>query len=467
MTITGLLLIPIGLIAIIASWRWVFLILPSFAVLSGAAVVGLGSFGLQPGYFLALLIIGRTLMEMLVLKQPFRRPGLIAIIPLGILLLAAVVALWVALIFFQGKIVVIGGTDAYDLDNAAPYVFRRENMTQLAYLLIHIGLVYCLIHQAARLGPDEFLRLVDRAIITTIILATLICFWHLISYYNGLYYPNGFFFSNPGYFSAHDQGLLDGLRVNGPFSEPSGLAYNYSGFLLYSWKRLWVRKTVLSVVLIFGCIVAIFLSRSTTGFMVIGIFAMVVSYDVLRSWVGRPIRRFRVTKAGVHLSAWALIGICLGAWYLIENSSFVNELLTSLVLEKDKTSSFEQRNAVNVMAVDILVETGGLGIGLGSHKPNSAVLTLLSNTGFLGTAAFLAFISMVLWPRPIRRTDPVVGPYDPLSSIRWFTAGLLMINALTNPNLSIIMLWIGCGFVLGAALGYSQPPDLARVQRLP
>src|SRR5438874_65266 len=115
MTITGVILLPLILVLSFLPWRFMLMALPSFALLHGAAVVNFGSIGLQPGYALALLVIIRTGLEILMLREPLNRNALVFTAPLGVLVVISMLVLWVSVCFFTGKIAVIGGTDAYIL----------------------------------------------------------------------------------------------------------------------------------------------------------------------------------------------------------------------------------------------------------------------------------------------------------------------------------------------------------------
>src|SRR3546814_11446570 len=75
MTLTGLILIPIALVAIFMPWRYCLIALLVFSPLSAAAVVNAGNFGLQPGYFFGLLVVARTFTEMLIGQIGSRRVG--------------------------------------------------------------------------------------------------------------------------------------------------------------------------------------------------------------------------------------------------------------------------------------------------------------------------------------------------------------------------------------------------------
>jgi hypothetical protein len=449
MTSTGLLLIPLGFALLLMPWHVILIALPSFALLHGAAVLNIGSVGLQPGYFLALLVITRTFLENALLRQPLDRNVMLRLLPLALLVTISVLVLWAGVALFEGKVVVIGGTDGYDLERARPYRFRRENLTQITYIVINTLLVYVIAHQATRMRPARILQVVDRGVITALILAVVVCAWQLTAYNLGLYFPVEFFFSNAGYYRADSQGFFGHLRLNGPFTEPSALSYFFSAFLLYSWKRYRLQPTLLSTSLVLVSLATVFLAYSTTGYVVLAVFAMIAALDLLPHFIRHRTGSLRITPRGVAVSVLLLLAITGAALWLSRNWDALNAILEIALFNKDETSSFETRSGSDLMALEVFAETGGLGIGLGSHRPNSLLLTLLSNVGVAGTAVFGLFILNSLWPR--RSCRVLLGSREGLTvtPLRFFVIGLLLVHAISNPNLNVVILWIGFGLIVG------------------
>ena len=453
MTETGLLLIPVGVLLLFCSWRVILIALPSFALLHGAAIVNVGSVGLQPGYFFALLIVGRTFLEIGLLRQPLNRSVLLQMLPLGLLVVISVLTLWGAVVFFQGQIEVIGGTDAFQLDRARPYQFRRENLTQIAYIVINTMLVYAVAHQAARIRSHDILWIVDTGLIFSLVLATLVCAWQLVAYTFDLYFPNDFFFSNIGY--AQTQGQLGHeqffgyLRLNGPFIEPSALAYFFSGYLFYTWQRRRLRSTLLSVGLVISTISCIFLAYSTTGYAVLAAFAALATLDLLLKLIRQ---RSTILSSGYHRIAIAIlmvIAATAGVVLVTEHWSGLERILQVAVTDKSETESFQSRTGADLMALRVVGETWGLGLGLGSHKPNSLLLTLLSNVGMVGTLVFVIFVFHLLLPRPSEQPATVNGCLMTSAPLRFFIVGLLLAHGLSNPNFNEVILWVGFGLMVG------------------
>jgi hypothetical protein len=446
MTLAGLLLIPLGVAMVLMPWRITLMALPSFALLHGAAVINVGSVGLQPGYFLALLVIARTVVEIMLLRQPLSRVALSLAMPLGLLVAISVLVLWTSIAFFSGQVTVLGGTDGYVLENARPYMFRRENVTQISYLVINTMLVYALAHQGARLLPGQLLRVIDRGVIAAGLLALAVCAWQLLAHVTGIYFPTEFLFSNAGYLRADSQTFFGSLRLNGPFSEPSALAYFFSGFLLYFWKRSRLHSTVFSTALTATLISAIFLSYSTTGYFVLATFTAVAAFDLIPYRL--RLRNLRLTWQKTAIASLLLLAVGGATVWGFDNWDRLIPILNISLFEKNESSSFAMRTGAEAMAVDVIASTGGIGIGLGSHKPNSLTLTLLSNLGVVGTAVFLLFVVILLRPAAPFAVARCALPFNE-TPLRFFVIGLLLVHAVSNPNFNVVMLWTACGLLAG------------------
>lgn len=468
MTFTGVLLIPLCLIIIVMPWRWALVSVLVLSLLASSAVFNLGSFGLQPGYFFGMLMVGRTAVELAFSGGLLRSALLLRLAPLGALLALSVLLLWVAIIAFHGKVQVVGGTDSFNLDRAQPYEFRRENITQITYLTLNALFVFVIAHQGAKLGTEALRSCFQTGMVAAIVISAFVCLWQMASFYAGVPFADAFFFSNAGYAKASGQALFGILRVNGLFSEPSALAYFYIAFLCFCWSNLQATPTMRWSLLTFTCVAMMILSTSTTAFLLLAAFALMSLPDVWRlasrSFPGGG----GLTVTGLTAMAVLLVSLVAGAVMLLQYRYEVDQIFTSMVLEKQDTSSFEQRTGVDRMALDIFVETYGLGIGLGSHKPSSLGMTILSNLGAVGSILFLAMIVSAVWPLAWsgRSSDPRRQGGQPI--MRAF-CGLVLAHAVSNPNLSYMFFWLLLGYLVGyvvaldeetAADGSGQPQSM-------
>jgi hypothetical protein len=391
-----------------------------------------------------LLIVARTLVEIVVLRETLDPHAVRLLAPLLLFAIISLISIWVGMAFFQGKIMVMSSTAGLKLELAQPYTFQRQNLTQPFYLLLNLGIVYALAHQIARLPAAQITTTLDRAVLGAILFASLIAAWEMAHFHYDLPFFADFFHSNAGYSESHGQVLFgEILRVSGPFKEPSDVGYYFAGFLMYAWYRYLRRPGAGATAVVLLCITVLAVSTSTTAFGVLGIFAIVAVKDAI---VGIATTRIRIKLSTSHVGVIAVLSIAaIAAVVFVEaNWYYIDNVVRSMLLEKHHGSSFAQRSGADLMALDIVLKTGGIGIGLGSHKPNNLALTLLSNTGIAGFLVFAAFLFELLRPRqtPARNVD--VRPF------RWMAIGLLLVHLISNPNLNPIFLWISFALNIGA-----------------
>jgi hypothetical protein len=154
---------------------------------------------------------------------------------------------------------------------------------------------------------------------------------------------------------------------------------------------------------------------------------------------------FRLGSGHVAAIVIVLAATIGGGIFVIENSNTIGYILRAVVFHKSDSTSFHQRLFADELGLQIFVQTFGIGLGLGSHKANSMVIGLLSNVGVVGFVLLLTFVIGLLrpgsWPNMSRQSVQelrrVIGPFQ------WFLAGLLLIHAVSAPNLSTMTLWMG------------------------
>jgi hypothetical protein len=93
-----------------------------------------------------------------------------------------------------------------------------------------------------------------------------------------------------------------------------------------------------------------------------------------------------------------------------------------------------------MMGLESFSATWGIGLGLGSHRPSTLPVTLLSNTGLVGTLAFLAFVMLCLCRSKTRGSWPAGA--RTLWPVRAFALGLLAAHLVSSPNFNGQLLWL-------------------------
>jgi len=450
LTVTGMVFIPACLAAMTAGLRGQLIILGIGAVLSSAAVVNLSSFGIQPGYFVGLLLLGAAVAQAL-MQGTYRldRAILVRMAPLGLLLLASLNALFWANAVFWDQVWVVSGRQLFDLDSAERYSFRPENVNQLAYLILNFALVLVLADRLVRLPTEVLLRVSHAAIRAAFALATFFVAWDWLAHQFGWYFPDAFLHSNAFYAAAHNQSFGDISRISGPFSEPSGLAYAYGGFLAYASACYLVDRSAHALLWVLIALAALAISTSTTAYAVLALWALAMPVALVLT--RRPRDRIRPSRYS-RMAVFALVMLaCAGAvWFARTHQDDIQLIYESSIAGKTETGSYQSRTGADWMGLQSFGDTWGLGLGLGSHRPNSLTVTLLSNVGLPGTLAFAAFIGLCLY-RP-RYSDPWPGSARALWPLRAFTLGLLFGHLVSSPNINSQLLWLSLTLNLAATV---------------
>ena len=123
------------------------------------------------------------------------------------------------------------------------------------------------------------------------------------------------------------------------------------------------------------------------------LFVCLVVYDAATGRVALLPKSFRMSPSRLVVIGVISIAIILsGAFVVADNWAAINIILKNVLFNKAESTSFQQRSFADYLALQIFTQTYGIGVGLGSHKANSLLLTLLSNTGVVGVVLFCWFL---------------------------------------------------------------------------
>ena len=469
-TITGLLLIPLSLIFLLLPWSWAIIFLVPLVVLSDAAVLLVGSTGLYPYHFFSLLLVGRFIFEVLVLKRPLSRMVGTYALPLFLFALAAIVTYFAAVTLFQGEVFVMPGSAKFRLSQMQPFAPVRQNINQFFYLFVNTATILVLATVIAVSDFERISRVIDKAILTAIGFAVAICAWQMANFYAGLPFPDSFFHSDATT-EASGQRLPSGiLRTNGPFPEPSAAGRFFAAAILYCWQRFRFRLDPLSIIMTFACLAILGLTTSTTAYFGIALFFAVMIRDFVFGMSGVVPMRLRLNVGflvSMVISAAAVFAIFV---FIAANLEVISEIITGTVLEKSQSNSFEQRSGADLLALDILRTTWGLGVGLGSHRPNSYLMALLSNTGVIGTLLFAVFVFLLVRPQIRRHASGASARLarERIVPLQWMLLGTFVTLSFSGPDPHQPQPWLLCGLLLGLIVSWRRslketapPPERA------
>ncbi len=106
----------------------------------------------------------------------------------------------------------------------------------------------------------------------------------------------------------------------------------------------------------------------------------------------------------------------------------ISEALAANTVDKVETASFLSRTAADLAGLTTFRDTYGLGVGIGSIRTSSFLVTLLATTG-VGALLFVWFVFRLL-----KRTQN--------APLRWLFLGALITEVAGVPDFSLPLLWM-------------------------
>jgi hypothetical protein len=413
-TLEGIIFIPLALYFFFFRPQLLFPLLIISTVFEASSVVSAGSFGIQPYYCIAPLFVVRFLFvrvptrKQIWVDHPFTK--LWVIFAMVSVLSAAMLP------------VIFKGTSVFDPRISVDENFlsparlspQLTNIVQSGFLILNVLVVIASTRLPRSTEKAHRAFMQGAYIVVAIILVQSLFFWF------GLPFPIKLLNNNPGYTLANINAST--LRPNGSFTEPSMAGAIIASYVAaFLWKYFAGRQNILGAAI---AAVACLLVASTSSFIAILIvFALLVlAYPVVRlPWY---FRIGRLKRFSIFLIAAA------GLTLLLIIPTFRN-LLVSQTLEKSGSDSALVRLGADAFALNLVLQTHGLGVGLGSNRPSSFVTSLLSQVGVIGFVLFIWAAWATLWPLP--KKDRWIG---------MAALGLLLSMAFGLPDLSFPFLWI-------------------------
>jgi len=173
-------------------------------------------------------------------------------------------------------------------------------------------------------------------------------------------------------------------RVVGAFPEASSYAQMALAALAFTFtygSRMRSRPALAIAAVLFGLLV---ISTSSTAYVGLAGLCAAWGFGFARSALTLRLERRELVIAMGGLVALALaLAIALASEDFFEP---LTRLVNSMVFEKSKSASGQERAYMNVKSLQGFVDTYGLGVGFGSSRASSWVIAVLSQTGVVGTA---------------------------------------------------------------------------------
>jgi hypothetical protein len=417
---------------------------------SAADATGTAAYGMTPFHLLAPLVIlagfcriyfGTRLSLPIHLRWPLIFLFLYAIVAIGG---SWLLPQWFAGIKLNSVIKMFGMDELSELSLGLSHVVQALSL--LLLLLVLLAFLVLVKDQVSR-------NALSRGLVLAVILVVSLGVYEQLAIYHDWPTTVAYWANNPGYSQVPLNPFAFELpsgsfllnRVGVPFSEPSYASVFMAAMCLGAiGVALLGRRWLLGGSAALVCLLGLVNTLGSTG-----LAAAAVAFVLLTVWVTVGALRGS-TSLSRRMRAALLCGLFLLAstWgYRVYEVSAVRPhleaMVQSLIIDKAKQSD-GVREKTNQRAMEILQETYGLGVGMGSHRASSFFASLLANTGVLGFGLFVAMLVSLLW-RYWR------APH--LSDMQIFVATALptatLAMGLGIPDLNMPMYWnfIFLGFV--------------------
>ena len=461
-TLLGLVLVPLSLLWAYRPVRLLQLALISAIFEAAAAVILGGSFGLQPAMVPGLLFITYVFSQYaLGMRYPGEGTALRTALPLLALMSYAVLSAWLLPDAFAGQILVWPQRPDALGPGMVPLQFNFGNVTQSLYLTLNVIFTLAAAIFVTR-GSMPYKSIISAYLLGGYIVVGL-AFWQFASRIAGIPFPDELLQSNPGW-AIVEQSFGSVPRIQGPFTEPAGLAVYMSGVAFCCfWLSIRGYRTMRPNLLFSLALACTLLSTSTTG--------------ILTLVVGLPIT-LAIGSIGGDSGALGRIGKTLG--FLLLGGAIVigpvlvlkPSLLESVntvvqaTLTKGDSNSYNERSAADAAAVGTVSQTYGLGVGWGSYRSSSLLPGVLANAGVFGVAMMLwLLVKVVLLGKRGRRASPGHPGQilvDGFSASLCSQLGAALISA---PMITSLAFFLQLGCVIGVLARMSIEPRLRSQQR--
>jgi len=451
----GIFVICIGLICLLLGNAATAIALTIASVFGSAAALFIGAANVQPGH----VMLGFLAIGMMTRRQEAKafvqalspgEPGF---------WLALLVIYGVAGAYFYPRLmggstqIIPLGTTIYDPGSTVPLVPGSSNITQSVYM---VGNLFCFAMTASVASRPSGFATIVTGLLGYAVFNTLFALLDITTFASGLQDLLGFM-RNARYTLHTDDQIAGMKRIVGSFTEASSFARSCLGVLGFV-GTLWLAgyRPLLTGLLALTSAVLVVLSTSSTGL------------------VGAPVILFLLYATGVMLCTqqvaprYALIATVMvpllvlasGLVVAIDVDLFntVYNYVDLVVLGKADSDSGVTRHSWNVVALQNFLDSGGLGVGLGTVRTSSLLVSLVASVGIPGTFFYAAFVYGAFFSQ-----GTAGGGIYRISRIaaRNGCLGLMVGDVLVSPAIDQ-----GLAFYVLAALASSHPERNARFLRV-
>jgi hypothetical protein len=369
-----------------------------------------------------------------------------------LLFLFLITAIWTTIFMpriFAGAVDVIPMRLEDGTYTAAPLYPTPQNISQLMYLVISILTALAC-------------ALAFRSPVTRQHMLVGLCLGGAMVVFTGLLDLIGLgasldIFRTAAYDYLTDVEIANVKRIVGLMPEASAYGALSVSFLtaIYFFRRAiatrWIRRIAAPCLVVLLVLFSL-LSTSSAAYGGLAVFGCMAVAEWAWRWLMTP--RGSLAREGLLVEFWSFV-LGLSAVYLLLLTvpalfDPFARLIDTIIFQKTASDSYEERSMWTAVSLSALVETFGLGVGVGSTRASNGIVAVFSNCGVIGGLFFYGFVLQTLL-----RRSPTGGDIDKglLNAVRYYLPPVIIIGALagTTPDFGIMN---ACVFGLAAAVAW-------------
>jgi hypothetical protein len=410
------------------------------SIFQATAFINIGDSPIIVYYFFGVLFVLRGVVDLFWLPLGWRVPkqNNPLLYLLGFVLIAVLGAFILPQIFY-GTLVYSPKISIDDqFNNMTHLALESQHFNQSIQLLVN-ALIFIIIWFRI-ISPLAFIR----AIVFSLVFALGIALWQVVSNATNIYFPKELLYTVEGWSVGNEQLIGSFSRVNSTFLEPSVFATYLTGvfaFLLIWWVKRpnWI---LLGGVLL--TLFAMLITTSTTAYLgLVGVLVCILLGVGLLQLINGG-----WTSKSLLVLLFATVAVIWIGLMVFVGSPDLGDLVNVVLLQKSDGDSFKVRMESDLQGFEILWNTYGLGVGLGSNRPSSFLTFLLSNVGILGFLLFVMFLVSLT-----RLALHNISRLNQESMNNWAVAGAwglwatIVAKISAQPDLSFSPMWVWIFFL--------------------
>ncbi len=414
LTLFGIIWCSLALLFVLFPPKYLYVLMLTSCVFQAASVFSFGNLWITPFFFTQILFMLK--MSPYVLANGLNVNISKVTFFFIMLVVFSILITMISPSLFSGTRVV---SSAFSFEvnyatNGKPLVFSMSNISQICLFIINVTTLLVVYRFAPQIINFNQLYL---SYYLSIIIFAFFSFWWLVSKDT---LPVDFLYSNGGYSIT----ALAESRLASTYSEPSSAGAFIASSLA---PLLFARRKFGVLVLGVGMIFLLTLNRSSTAILT-------AATSFLLFFILRGTNSQRV-----------LISLCL----LVIVSSVIfmvfGDTLLSLYDDKMSSDSGIIRSWSNYLSLSALYDSCFLGLGLGSNRASSLLLTILTSVGVIGLVLFVVVIYFLMKPLLENRSEP--------NSLFFLTLflGFILGAFFSVPDISSPSLWMFLIYVASAS----------------